>query len=64
MRGLSDAARSFKGRDHFRGSNIYSREVEGALRSTRMYEVSVIGRADPEWGKWWLPSLRWDGKTV
>lgn len=34
------------------GSNIYPREVEEVLlRDTRVREVSVIGRPDPDWGE-------------
>ena len=34
------------------GSNIYSREVEEVLlQHPDVHEVSVIGRADPEWGE-------------
>jgi long-chain acyl-CoA synthetase len=34
------------------GSNIYPREVEEVLlKHNRVREVSVIGRADPEWGE-------------
>src|SRR5262249_39585662 len=34
------------------GSNIYPREVEEVLlRHPGVREVSVIGRADPEWGE-------------
>jgi long-chain acyl-CoA synthetase len=34
------------------GSNIYPREVEEVLlKHAQVREVSVIGRADPEWGE-------------